>query len=76
MKNNSGLTIDASPLFNELLRTKSLIMTLISTLLTPEQKNDFDQKYPKIAKDIIIEFLESNPDIVPDADKFLKDLEK
>jgi len=66
-------TLDGTPLMVELFKTQAYIRTLASTLLTDEQKDQFNSKYGQILKEIVSDFLEDNPGLVSDEDNQLRD---
>jgi len=76
MEINTKTNFDGTPIFFELFKTHTYIRTLGEVLLSEEQREEFNVKYNKNFKDVLLEFIDEFPGIITDAENLKSFLEK
>lgn len=69
-------TLNFTPIMVELFKTQATVLAYVKTVMNDEDKAKFDQEFISCLKNVILEFVEDNPNFVDNADELINDLKK
>jgi hypothetical protein len=70
------MSIDSTPLFIEIFKTRAYLKTVAHLILTDEQKKEFDENYKKNLAKVMKESIEQFPSYFKDVDILKEELDK